>query len=86
MYLSIDSEGSILVSDAAKQSVLLSSNFDNAKILFSEKDGMGSSWRTCFDASTGQWFVADYTHHRVLVCRVKGNQVERKLHHVITIR
>lgn len=35
-------------------------------------------WRTHIDESTGQWFLAD--NHRVVVCQVKDEGVERELY------
>lgn len=77
IYLSVDKEGSILVSDSPNKTVLLSRNFDKAQIIVSKKHGLKRSWRTCFNEVTGQWFVSD--HHRVMICRVKGKGVERKI-------
>lgn len=78
-YLSVDGEGSILVSDESKkQAVLLSSNLDKPRILVSEEDGIKLPWRTCFDGSTKQWLLADL--HRFMVLRVKDATVEQKLY------
>ena len=83
IYLSVDTEGSILVSDKSqKTSVLLNCNLCRQRIIVSEERGLTFSWRTCFDELTGQWFVSDY--QRVMVCRVVGDLVETKLHYLIS--
>lgn len=53
IYLYVDKEGSILVSDKThKTSVLLNSNLDKPRTIVSEEHGLSLPWRTCFDEST----------------------------------
>lgn len=79
IYMSVGKKGSILVSIATGKTsgkiVLLSSKLDKPQELASEKDGLNSSLKTCFDESTGQWLVAD--NNRVITYRVKGKDVHQ---------
>ena len=79
IYMSVGKKGSILVSIATGKTsgkiVLLSSKLDKPQEIASEKDGLNSSLKTCFNESTGQWLVAD--NNRVITYRVKGKDVHQ---------